>query len=81
MRRLLEGAGLKVERLTFAYVSLFPMMLPVRVWHRWRRHDGEAESGEGEITVPPAPVNGLLTAVVGAEALALRAVNMPIGRR
>jgi SAM-dependent methyltransferase len=79
VRRLLEGAGLKVERLTFAYASLFPLMLAARVGHRWRRHDGEAESGEWEITVPSAPVNGLLTAAVGAEALALRALNMPFG--
>ena len=59
--------------------ALFPLMLAVRVGHRWRRDDGEAESGEWEITVPSAPVNGLLTAAVGAEALALRAMNMPIG--
>jgi SAM-dependent methyltransferase len=79
VRRLLEGAGLQVERLTFAYASLFPLMLAARVGHRWLRRDGQAESGEWEITVPSAPVNGLLTAAVGVEALALRAVNMPFG--
>lgn len=78
VRRLLEGAGLKVERLSFAYASLFPLMLAVRVGHRYFRK-GDAESGEWEIEVPAAPVNGLLTAAVGVEALALRAVNMPFG--
>ena len=39
----------RVERLTFAHASLFPLMLPVRVGHRWQRRDGEAESGECEI--------------------------------
>ncbi|MEZ5287913.1 MAG: class I SAM-dependent methyltransferase [Vicinamibacterales bacterium] len=76
---LLEGAGLRVERLTFTFTSVFPLMLAARVGHRWRRPGGEAEVGEWEITVPSAPVNGLLTAAVAAEAVALRAVNMPIG--
>jgi SAM-dependent methyltransferase len=79
VRQLLEGAGLLVERLSFAYASVFPLMLALRVGHRYFGRDGEAESGEWEIEVPPAPVNGVLTAVVGLEALALRAVNMPFG--
>jgi SAM-dependent methyltransferase len=79
VRRLLAGAGLEVERLTFSYATLFPLMLAVRLGHRMRRPGGEAESGEWEITVPPAPLNAALTAVVGAEAVALRLVNMPFG--
>lgn len=79
VRALLEGAGLVVERLSFAYASLFPLMLAVRVGHRYLGRDGEAESGEWEIQVPSMPVNAALTAAVGAEALALRAVNMPFG--
>lgn len=79
VRRLLEEAGLVVERLSFAYASLFPLMLAVRVGHRYLGRDGEAESGEWEIEVPSMPVNAVLTAAVGAESLALRAVNMPFG--
>lgn len=79
IRTLLEGAGLVIERLTFAYASLFPLMLAVRVGHRYFGRNGEAESGEWEIEVPSAPVNALLTAAVKAEAFALRALNMPFG--
>jgi SAM-dependent methyltransferase len=79
VRGLLEGAGLVVERLSFAYASLFPLMLAVRVGHRYLGRNGEAESGEWEIEVPSMPVNTLLTAAVGAESLALRALNMPFG--
>lgn len=79
VRQLLEGAGLVVERLTFAYASLFPLMLAVRVGHRYLGGNGEAESGEWEIEVPSPPVNALLTAAVAAEAAALRVVNMPFG--
>jgi SAM-dependent methyltransferase len=76
---LLEGAGLIVERLTFAYATVFPLMLAARVGHRWRRTGGEAEAEEWEITVPPAPINGALTLAMGVEAVALRALNMPFG--
>jgi SAM-dependent methyltransferase len=79
VRRLLEGAGLVVEHLTFAYASLFPLMLAVRVGHRYLGRNGEAESGEWEIEVPSAPVNAILTAAVSAEALALRVLPMPFG--
>lgn len=77
--RLLEGAGLRIERMTFVYASLFPIILPARVIGRWRGQDGEPASGEWEIRVPPAPVNAVFTAAVGLEALALRVVNMPWG--
>ena len=78
VRRLMSSAGLRVERLTFAFASLFPLMLVARVGHRLRR-SGQAEVGEWEIEVPAAPVNALLTGAVWAEAQALRVLPMPIG--
>ena len=79
LRSLVEGAGFRIERLTFDHFSLLPMMLPVRVWHRLTAQGWRGAAGEGEITVPMAPVNAALTALVSMEAMALRAVNMPIG--
>ncbi len=79
LRTLVEGAGFQIQRLTYDQFSLLPMMLPVRIWHRLTAKDGVVAAGEGEITVPVAPVNAALTALVSLEALALRAVNMPIG--
>lgn len=79
VRQVMEGAGLRVERLTFVFASLFPLMLAARVGHRWTRRGGEAEVGEWEITVPWAPINAALTLAVGAEALALRGLDMPVG--
>jgi len=76
LRTLLESAGLIVERLTFVHATLFPLMLPVRLVQRWY---GGGAAGEFDITVPPWPVNALLTGVVRAEAAALRVVDMPIG--
>jgi SAM-dependent methyltransferase len=79
LRRIVEAGGFRIERLTFDHLTLLPIMLPVRVWHRFSAADGVVAAGEGEITVPMAPVNTALTALVSLEALALRLVNMPIG--
>lgn len=79
LRAVVESAGFRIERLTFDHFSLLPLMLPVRVWHRLTARDGVVAAGEGEITVPIAPVNAALTALVSLEAIALRAVNMPLG--
>lgn len=79
LRMIVEGGGFRIERLTFDHASLLPIMLPVRLWHRLSAKDGQVPVGEGEITVPAAPINAALTALVSLEALALRAVNMPVG--
>jgi SAM-dependent methyltransferase len=79
LRSMVEEAGFRVERLTFDHASLLPILLPVRVWHRWSARDGDVPAGEDEITVPSPPVNAALSALVSLEALALRAINMPIG--
>ena len=79
LRSIVEQGGFRIERLTFDHMSLLPLMLPVRVWHRMTAAEGKVAAGEGEITVPIAPLNAALTALVSLEAMALRAVNMPIG--
>lgn len=79
LKALVDRGGFRIERLTFDHFSLLPLMLPVRMWHRLTAKDGVVAAGEGEITVPMAPVNALLSGLVSLEALALRAVDMPIG--
>jgi SAM-dependent methyltransferase len=78
LRSVVEAQGFIIDRLTFLNASLFPVMLPVRVLQRWRS-GGDVPPGEFDITVPPAPVNGLLSGLLRVEAAALRVVDMPIG--
>jgi SAM-dependent methyltransferase len=79
LRSIVESGDFRIERLTFDHFSLLPMMLPIRAWHRVTAQNGVVKAGEGEITVPMAPVNALLTGLVSIEAFVLRAVDMPIG--
>ena len=72
-------SGFEIERLSFAHASLLPLLLPTRIWHRITAAPEGVAAGEFEITVPPAPINAALTAVVSLEAQALRVMNMPIG--
>lgn len=79
LRAIVEQGGFQIDRLTFDHLSLLPLLLPVRLWHRATAAGGQVVAGEAEIAVPMAPVNAVLTALVSLEALALRAVNMPVG--
>jgi len=78
LRRLVEGAGFRVERLTFTNFSLFPLMLAVRTVQRAVGLK-PPEEARGEITVPPRPLNAVLSAMLATEAAIVRRVNMPIG--
>jgi ubiquinone/menaquinone biosynthesis C-methylase UbiE len=78
LRRALRRAGLGVQRLTYTNFSVFPIMVATRLLQRASAAAGRTPKGH-DIEVPPAPVNHLLTALLSAEARALRVVNMPIG--
>jgi SAM-dependent methyltransferase len=79
LRRVIETAGFRIVRLTFVHATLFPLMLPVRMLQRWSSGGDDIPAGEFDITVPPALINGALTAALRVEAAALRLVDMPIG--
>jgi len=78
-RRLIESAGLRVERVSFLFASLFPLMAAVRLMQRLTRRLGRPVRADTDIAVPIGPVNLLLTALVSAEAALTRHVAMPIG--
>ncbi len=76
LRRITEDAGLQVQRLTYLFGTLFPMMLAVRM----ARRSGESNGEDWEMSIPPAPVNGALTWLLRGEAAITRHVPfMPAG--
>ena len=76
--RLIEDAGLQVARITYLFASLVPLMLAVRRVQRMLRPFREPR-GDSDLTVPPAPVNAVLTRLVSGEAALARRVAMPFG--
>ena len=78
-RRLVEAAGLRAERVSFVFASVFPLIAAARLAQRVTRRFRSRPHAAVDIAVPIAPVNGLLTALVSVEAVLLRHVPMPIG--
>ena len=78
LRALLEPAGFRIERMTYTNAALFPLMLGVRGVQRVMGLAPESEA-EGEISLPPAPVNAALSALLAVEAGIVRRVPMPFG--
>ena len=76
--RLIEAAGLEVVRVAYLFASLVPMMLTVRMVQRALRPFREPR-GDSELTVPPAPINALLTGLVRGEAALARRLPLPFG--
>ena len=75
---LLEGAGLEIVRISYTFAFLFPLLYSVRALQRWQG-GGQAAASATEISVPLAPVNAVLSALLLVESRFLRVVDMPIG--
>lgn len=78
MARLLEAAGLRPVRVGFLFGSVLPLMLAVRMVQRVMRQVREPK-GDADLTVPIAPVNAALTAVLTVEEQLARFVPIPFG--
>lgn len=78
LRARMEGAGFSIERLTYTNATLFPPLALARLIQRRRGLRGEGET-DAEISVPPAPINAIMTTVMRLEALWLRHFDAPFG--
>ncbi len=74
---VLTGAGFTVERLTYTNMATLPVLLAIRLFDRLTGRSGHGAAAD--LAVPPAPVNAVFDAVLRAESLLLRYVNLPIG--
>ena len=77
-RALAEQAGLRVERVAFMFALLFPVLLVSRGVQRLTRRYREVRD-DTDITIPPAPINALLSGLLRVEAALSRRVAMPVG--
>ena len=78
VRRLVEDAGLRTVRISYLFASLVPLMLAVRRVQRMLR-PFRGLRGDGDLNVPPAVVNAVLTGLVNGEAALARRLPMPFG--
>lgn len=78
LRRHVIDAGFGIVRLTYTNTVLAPALAAQRTFQRWRGLKRE-EAADREISVPPAPLNALLSGVVWLESLWIRRFNAPFG--
>jgi SAM-dependent methyltransferase len=71
----LQRARLQPLQVSYAFASVFPVVLGIRLLQRAR---GAQATGQ-DIRVPPPPINAILSALVGIEAAVSRVLRMPVG--
>jgi SAM-dependent methyltransferase len=77
-RALAEQAGLRVERVSFMFAALFPLLLVSRGVQRLTRRFRDVRD-DTDITIPAAPVNAILSGLLRVEAALSRRIGMPVG--
>jgi ubiquinone/menaquinone biosynthesis C-methylase UbiE len=75
---LVRDAGLEPTRISYLFGSLVPLMLAVRRAQAMRRRYRDP-TGDEDLTVPSAPVNLVLTALLRVEVAVASRVTMPFG--
>ncbi|WP_374455359.1 class I SAM-dependent methyltransferase [Nocardioides sp.] len=72
---LVESAGMRVLRATYAFTGVFPLFVAERAGRRVRR----APAGDSRLPEVPPAVERVLTATCRAEARVLRRADLPFG--
>lgn len=78
LRTLMTHAGFRIDRITYTNASLFLPMAAARAVQRLRGLSHEAHA-QTDFTVPPAPINAALSAVLQIESAWLRLADAPFG--
>jgi len=68
---------LDVMRMSYTNMATLPITLAVRLAQRVLGKSDQA--GEGELSVPPAPINAILAGTLRLEAGAMRLASLPVG--
>lgn len=75
LRKVLDAANLKIEVLSYANTTLFPLAAAARVVHKMRKQKIES----ADMKVPPAPVNATFRTLYSFERHFLGRVPLPFG--
>jgi SAM-dependent methyltransferase len=78
LRQLVRAAGFTIVRLTYTNLTLALPLAALRLAQRRRGLSQDADA-EREISVPPRPINALLTGLLLLESTWVRYVNNPFG--
>lgn len=77
LRAKLSDAGFDVLRMSYTNMTTLPITLAVRLAQRLLGRSDQA--GEGEMSVPAAPINAVLAGVLRLEARVISVASLPAG--
>jgi SAM-dependent methyltransferase len=78
LRTHLQEAGFSIVRLTYTNATLFVPLAVTRLWQRRRGLRAEADA-QHDLSVPPWPINTVMTGIVRLETLWVRWFDVPFG--
>jgi ubiquinone/menaquinone biosynthesis C-methylase UbiE len=78
-RAAVEKAGLRVERVSYLFGTLVPLILTARLAQRATRMFHHASATRTDLGVPAAPLNAALAALLRAEGAIASRVSLPFG--
>ena len=78
IRKLLEDQGLQIDILTYYNSALFPAVAAIRLLSRLGR-GGAGAPPKSDLSLPPAPLNGLLASLLGSERHLVGRIPLPAG--
>jgi SAM-dependent methyltransferase len=78
LRRILINHGFLIQRVTYANMLLFPLMIAYRLIQRAISFNWDNDSLT-ELMIPPEPINGILGSILRVEAYLVRFINLPVG--
>jgi hypothetical protein len=78
LRAVLTSAGFTIERITYTNATLFLPMALLRAAQRFRGLSNESQA-QTDISVPPEPINAVLSGLLLLESLWLRRFDAPFG--
>jgi hypothetical protein len=76
---VVEQAGLRVERVSYLFGTLAPLILTTRALQRVIRNGDDGGATRTDLAVPLAPVNAALAALLHVEAALATRVSLPFG--
>jgi len=75
VEKLMAGAGLEIQKLTYFNSFFFPLIVSIRWWQKFFA----PHAHQHDLVLPPPLLNSLLAYFFGSESIFLRYFNFPLG--
>lgn len=79
LERVVESAGFKIKRITYANMFLCPLVILHRIIKKIIKPDVKIENAKSDMKKMPYAINGFLFNILRFESFLIKRLNLPIG--